>query len=154
MRRRRAAAVAAFVAGLACGGRVSAQQLNLTITPASFTFPSADPDLSPVVAAQSLTVLYRVRQNAQGNWLLTVRADGDLTAGAETIPISNVTWIGTPAPPFQNGTMSRSVEQPVASGSGNVAAERTGSLTFHLVNSWNYSAGLYTQTFVFTLTAP
>ena len=154
MSARGAVAVVACVAGAVWAADASAQQLDLTITPSSFTFASADPDTTPVVSAPPLTVGYRVRQNAQGNWLLTVRADGDLTSGAETIPISNVTWIGTPAPPFQNGTMSRSVEQPVASGSGNQAAERTGSLTFHLVNSWTYSAGLYTQTFVFTLTAP
>lgn len=131
-----------------------AQQLDLSITPASFMFPSADPDMTPVVASPALTVRYRIRQNGLGTWMLTVLASGDLDAGGDTIPIGNITWNATPLPPFQNGTLSASVEQQVASGNGNVAAWQSGTVTFHLVNSWNYRAGFYTQTLTFTLSAP
>ena len=110
-----------------------AQLLELTITPASFTLPSADPDTSPRISAPPLTVHYRIRQNARGSWTLTVRSGGDLASGGATIPIENVTWTAAPAPPFQNGTMSASIEQQLASGSGNVAAPQSGTLTFHLV---------------------
>ena len=75
-------------------------------------------------------------------------------AGAARIDISNVTWVATPAPPFQNGTLSKTVAQRVASGTGNVNPARTGSVTFKLANSWTYSTGNYTQTVLFTLSAP
>jgi hypothetical protein len=131
-----------------------AQRLTLTLTPRVITFPPADPDVVPVVDAAPVEISYRVQQNIGGNWLLTVRADGDLLSGGATVDISNVTWIATPAPPFQNGTLSRTVEQTLASGSGNVIPADVGSLTFRLANSWNYTAGTYTQTVVFTLSAP
>jgi hypothetical protein len=130
-----------------------AQRVDLTITPASVTFPSADPDVMPVVSAPALTVRYRVQQNQGAQWRITVLAGGDLVSGSAAIPISNVTWSATPAPPFQNGTMNSAVEQLVASDAGNTAT-RTGTITFSLVNSWNYAAGVYSQSFVFTITAP
>lgn len=130
-----------------------AQRVDLTITPAAFTFPSADPDVSPVVNSPTLTVRYRVQQNRDAPWRITIVANGDLVAGSASIPISNVTWTATPSPPFQNGTMSSTVEQLVASGNGNVPTTN-GSITFALVNSWNYAAGVYSQSFVFTISAP
>lgn len=146
---------ALLVAGLALVPvSAGAQLLDLSITPSSFTFPSADPDVTPIVSAPPLTVTYRIRQNARGGWVLTMRAGGDLAAGGATIPIANVTWVATPSPPFQNGTVNASIDQQVASGTGNVAAAQTATITFHLVNSWSYSVGLYTQTLTFTLTAP
>lgn len=130
-----------------------AQRVALTITPAAFTFPSADPDVAPVVNAPMLTVRYRVQQNRDAQWRITIVANGDLVSGAASIPISNVTWTATPSPPFQNGTMNSTVEQIVASGTGNVATTN-GTITFALVNSWNYAAGVYSQSFVFTISAP
>ena len=72
----------------------------------------------------------------------------------QRVDISNISWVATPSPPFQNGVMSKTVAQRVASGTGNVANTSQGQITFRLANSWNYTAGLYTQTVVFTLTAP
>ena len=132
---------------------VQAQRLTLTLSPRIVTFPSSDPDTTPIVAAAPVQVTCRVQQNNQGNWLLTVRANGDLIAGGASVDISNVTWVATPAP-FQNGTLSDNVEQTLASGSGNLNPASTGSITFRLANSWNYTAGNYTQTVVFTLSAP
>jgi hypothetical protein len=79
---------------------------------------------------------------------------GDLISGASSIDISSVTWIATPAPPFQNGTMSRLVAQRLASGTGNANPAQQGQITFRLANAWTYAAGTYTQTIVFTLSAP
>jgi hypothetical protein len=118
------------------------------------TFPSSDPDSVAVVNAPAMTVTYRVRQNGGSPWLMTVLAGGDLIAGAARIDISNVTWTATPAPPFQNGALSKTVAQRVASGTGNVNPAKTGSVTFRLANSWTYSTGNYTQTVLFTLSAP
>ena len=128
-------------------------QLDLSVSPMSISFPSADPDAAPIVAAAPIVVAVRVRQN-RGSWLLTVLAGGDLIAGPATVDITNVSWMATPAPPFQNGTLSKTVAQQLASGSDDVNPARNGSITFRLVNSWTYSAGNYTQTVVFTLSAP
>ena len=133
----------------------AAQRLDVSITPATITFSAADPDAQPVVFSVPVTVTYRVRQNRDNSpWTLTVRALGDLNSGPSTVDISNVTWVATPAPPFQNGTLSRTVAQRVASGLGNVNPAAQGQLTFRLANSWSYDAGVYTQVVEFTMTSP
>ena len=131
-----------------------AQRLDLSLSPAVITFPSSDPDAVPVVPAPPVQVTYRVRQNTNAPWSLTVLAAGDLISGPSQVDISNVTWVATPAPPFQNGTLSKTVAQRVASGTGNVNPDTIGSITFRLANSWTYSTGTYTQTILFTLSAP
>lgn len=149
--------LAATVAGLLVAGlpsRLAAQRLDLTLSPRVITFPSSDPDAVPVVAAAPVQVTYRVRQNNFAPWSLTVLAGGDLISGPSTVDISNVSWVATPAPPFQNGTLSKTVAQRVASGTGNVNPTDTGSITFRLANSWTYSTGTYTQTVLFTLSTP
>jgi len=83
-----------------------------------------------------------------------VLAGGDLVSGAASIAISQVTWVATPSPPFRNGTLSSASAQTVAAGVGNVANPSRGSITFRLTNSWTYDAGIYTQSLLFTLSAP
>lgn len=132
----------------------AAQRLELSISPISITFPSADPDISPTVTAAPVVVTIRIRQNQGTPWQLTALANGDLISGSATVDITNVSWGGTPAPPFQDGTLSKTVPQRIAAGTGNVNPTQNGSVTFRLANSWNYSAGIYTQTVVLTLSAP
>jgi hypothetical protein len=146
-----AALAAAAVVG---GGSAGAQQLQLQINPRRVTFNSADPDTTPVVTAQPIVITYRVRNNGNGPWRLTVLAEGDLVDGPSIIDIGHVTWTAMPAPPFQNGTLSKTVEQVLASGNGEVNPAADGSVVFQLANSWNYTTGQYTQTVVFTLSAP
>ena len=129
-------------------------ELALSLSPAVITFPSSDPDTVPLVSAPTLQMTYRVRGNGNSPWSLTVLAAGDLIAGASRIDISNVTWVATPAPPFQNGTLSKTAAQRIASGTGNVNPDSIGSITFQLANSWTYDLGSYTQTILFTLSAP
>jgi len=145
------AVVALFL--LLAPGAALAQRLELSVTPVTVTFPSSDPDTVPIVSSAPVQISYRIRQN-DGPWTLSVLATGDLISGSSTVDISNVTWVATPAPPFQNGTMSKTVAQRMASGTGPVNPSKQGQVTFRLANSWNYTAGLYTQTIVFTLTAP
>jgi hypothetical protein len=128
-------------------------KLDLTISPLSISFASANPDTTPVVAAAPVVVTIRVRQN-DGPWTLTVLANGDLLSGPSSVDIANVTWTATPAPPFQGGTLSKTVAQRVASGTGTVNPAQNGSLTFRRANALTYNAANYTQTLVFTLTAP
>ena len=148
----RTAAATLFLC-LAFAAGADAQRLDLSVTPVTITFPTGDPDTMPIVASLPVTVNYRVRQY-DGPWTLTILAGGDLISGPATVDISNVTWVATPAPPFQNGTLSKTVAQRVASGTGVTNPARTGQLTFRLANSWNYAAGVYTQTLTFTLSAP
>ena len=132
----------------------AAQRLDLSLSSAVITFPSSDPDAVPLISATPVQVTYRVRQNNNAPWSLTVLAAGDLISGPSRVDISSVTWVATPAPPFQNGTLSKTVAQRVASGTGNVNPDTLGSVTFRLANSWTYSTGTYTQTILFTLSAP
>jgi hypothetical protein len=132
----------------------SAQLLEMSLSPTTITFATADPDTLPVVTSAPVLVTYRIRQNSNQPWTLTVVANGDLVAGSATVDISNISWVATPAPPFQNGVMSKTVAQRIASGTGNQANTSQGQITFRLANSWNYVPGLYTQTVVFTLAAP
>ena len=126
----------------------------LILSPQTITFPSSDPDTVPLVSAPAIQVTYLAVGGGRGNaWRITVRANGDLTAGPAQIPISNVTWVATPTPPFRNGTLSSTVAQTLAEGAGAIALNR-GSVTFRLANSWNYAVGNYTQTVVFTLSSP
>ena len=131
----------------------AAQRLDLTITPVTINFPPGDPDAVPVVVSAPVDITYRVRQ-WEGPWTITLLAGGDLISGGSSVDISNVSWTATPSPPFQNGTMSKTVAQRLASGTGGVNPARRGQIVFRLANSWNYTAGLYTQTIVLTLTAP
>jgi hypothetical protein len=147
-------ALFALVAVSCMAGKASAQSVTLTLSSSSISFTAGDPDTFPTVAASALTVTYRVRNNAWGNWAITLIASGNLSSGLATIAVSNVTWTATPSGTFSSGTMSASAAQTLASGSGNVDPSRTGQVTFALANSWSYDVGTYNTTFSFTLTAP
>jgi hypothetical protein len=142
----------AWIAGAAA--TAGAQTLTLSLSRTTIPFASADPDNTAFVAAPVVTVTYRVRNNWLGNWQITLLSSGNLSGTAGTIPVSAVTWTATPAPPFQAGTMSTTVAQRLASGSGNVDPSRQGQVWFLFANSWDYNVGTYSATFTFTLIAP
>ncbi len=144
----------ALLVGAASPSVGLAQRLDLSVTPTTIVFATADPDTVPIISSAPVQVTYRVRQNNFNPWILSVLAGGDLVGGTAKVDISNISWVATPSPPFQSGVMSKTVAQRVASGTGNVANTSQGQITFRLANSWNYTAGLYSQTVVFTLTAP
>lgn len=132
----------------------AAQRLTLTVTPSTISFASADPDTTPTIASTPITVTVRVQQSTNLQpWQLTVQANGDLISGTDAIDASQVTWTASPAP-FLSGSLSKTVATRMASGTGNVNPAASGSVVFRLTNSWNYTAGLYSQTLVFTLSAP
>ena len=87
-----------------------------------------------------------------GTPTLKVLANGNLTSGANSIAITNVTWTASAAP-FIAGTLNSATSQDAAtfsSGSGSYS----GVFTFALANSWARADGSYTQTATYTLTAP
>jgi len=148
-------ASAAFLWICLAPASAAAQTATLTVSPRAVTFVGADPDAEPLLVAAPLQVTYRIQGGgSRYTWRITVLAEGDLLAGSSSVDISNVTWTATPAPPFQNGTLSRTVAQVLAAGTGQVNPAAVASLTFRLVNSWLYDAGTYTQTVVFTLSIP
>jgi hypothetical protein len=136
--------------GLAKSAAASAPTATLTLGVGSISFPSASPATTPSIAATQNPISVTVRTTNTTTWSLTVLANGDLVAGANTIAISNVTWTAT-GTGFVAGTMSKTTAHTVASGAGNV--NRTGRQSYFLANSWTYRTGSYSQTVVYTLTA-
>jgi hypothetical protein len=151
---RRARLLVLTMAALLPASSAHAQRLTLTVSQPTVAFVLDDPDTTPTVSAAPIVVAVRVQQNSGQSWRLTVQADSDLVTGASSIDAAQVTWTASPAPPFQNGTLSKAAGQTMASGTGNVNPAITGSVVFRLANSWTYAAGLYSQTVVFTLSAP
>lgn len=147
-------ALAVIIAAGWCAPPAQGQVVELTLSTSAIAFASADPDSAPMVAAAPVTVRYRVRDNDGATWRVTLLAGGDLTSGAATIPIGLVTWTATPAPPFQNGTMSNTVAQTLASGTGNQQGWRTGTVVFSLENRWTHNTGIYSTAITFTIVAP
>jgi hypothetical protein len=154
---------AGLIAGALGVGTASAQTQVLTInasvlnraelvlTPTTINFADANPTTTPSIAADS-TVSVTARVRTSGTPTLRVLAAADLTAGANTIAIGNVTWTASAAP-FIAGTMNRVTAQDAATfaaGSG----QYTGTYTYALANSWSYSVGSYSTTATYTLTAP
>ena len=124
---------------------------ELVLSPTTINFPDANPTTVPSIPADSsVSVTANVR--TAGTPTLTVLANGDLVSGGDTIAITNVTWTASGAP-FIAGTMNMSTAQAAATfstGSGQYA----GTYSYVLANSWSYAVGAYTQTAVYTLTAP
>ena len=147
-------AVAALGLLLSIAPAAWAQRLALTVSPGNIQFASADPDTVPTITSAPVSIQLRVQQNQGEPWQLTVQVNGDLVSGPSTIDASTVSWTATPAPPFRNGTLNKTLAQVLASGTGNALPNVNGTITFRLANSWTYDAGTYTQTIVFTLSAP
>ncbi len=138
---------------LSLSHQFSRREISLRISPLSINFPPANPDLVPLIPAESQIIVEMFISGNEGrSWQLTVLADGDLRAHkGEKIPIENISWTGSPSPPFVNGSLNKRKPQLVASGQGNI--NLNGQLNFFLRNSWNYRAGEYSQTVIFTLSS-
>lgn len=136
---------------LALPSAAAAQRITFSVSPPSFTYPSADPDSSPTVSSPQLTISYRLRNWSGRSWTITVQAQTDLVSGSSSIPAGNISWTATPAP-FVTGTLSTTA-RTLASGTGNVTPTRYGYLTFSLMNLWSYPTGTYSHTVLFTFSA-
>jgi hypothetical protein len=126
---------------------------SLTLGSASINFASANPGTTPSIAANEnpVTVTADAQTSSAGAVTLTCLAGGDLTAGANTIGISNVTWTAT-GTGFVAGTMNKTTAQSAGSWTGSGA--HAGTFNYSLANSWTYATGSYTATITYTLTAP
>ena len=126
---------------------------KLTLSSSTVTFPSADPDTMPSIAATegAITVTAKAKTSTGSPVSVTVLAAGDLTSGSDTIPAGNVSWTVTGAG-FVAGTMNKTTEQTLASWSG--SGSRLGTQSYRLTNSWSYPTGTFATTATYTLTAP
>ena len=154
--------------------------LGFTLTTFSvtstLTFPSANPNTTPVVSGSvPVTATILITNPSNDNVTLTVRANGaDLISGAgDTIAVGKVTWDVSSAiwvhsrPPTNPGTWNAgqgpkaltTSDVTVITGSDGKAKSAvdtvTGTVThnFTFQNSWLYSTGSYTQTLTWTVTA-
>ncbi len=132
---------------------IVAARATLTIAPTTINFPDADPDATPSIPANenSVSVQSKVRTSSAGVSTLTCLANGALQSVSDAIAISNVTWTASGAG-YVPGTMSDVAAQNVGSWSG--SGTRNGNFDFSLANSWDYNVGSYTQTVLYTLSAP
>jgi hypothetical protein len=125
---------------------------RLSLSSAALMFPDADPDTVPSIqAAQGpITLSAKARTSPNGTVTLTVLASDQLRSGLDTIPASNITWVGSGAG-FVNGTLSTTAAQVVTGWNG--SGVRTGTQTFFFRNLWSYATGTYTLTMTYTLSA-
>lgn len=127
---------------------------KLSLSDASISFADADPDtiLSIPSTPPSVTVDAKAKTSTGSTVTLKVVTGDDLKSGTDSIDITNASWTHTGAG-FLDGAMSKTPPGTTVgswAGSGN----RSGTLTFHLANSWNYATGGYSATATYTLTAP
>jgi len=130
-----------------------AARATLTLGVTDIHFPASDPDATPAIDATEnpVSVDVKAHSGSSSTVTLTCQANGDLVSGGDTIGIDQVSWTVTGAG-FAAGTMSKS--SGVSAGSWTGSGSRSGTFSFALANSWSYATGAYSQTVVYTLTAP
>jgi hypothetical protein len=156
----------------------AAASYTFTVT-ATLNFPSANPNTTPSISGTAPVVAQIVIVNPnRENFRIMVQANGpNLTSGADTIAVGNITWTAAAAFTFncpnpcnlQNaqsitataGTQTLTTAA-VVSATGNDGRRTTaidtytGTVThnFFLANSWFYTTGSYTQSLLFTFASP
>ncbi|RFT15719.1 MAG: hypothetical protein OP8BY_0094 [Candidatus Saccharicenans subterraneus] len=129
--------------------RVAPQHWTITINifPTTITFPAADPDLEPVVAANTPVHIQVTTSPPNRRWEVTIRAEGNLvSASGQVIPISTISWRASPNDVFRDGVLAAGQSLVLAQERGQKEAD----LSFYFQNSWDYVAGEYTQVITFT----
>jgi len=146
----RAIALVAIVMLAPSIAHAASAKLSFGVT--TLTFPAADPDVVPAVAATENPVQVDVSVNGSPGLTaqLSVQAGGDLISGANRIPISNITWTAQGSG-FVSGVLSSTTSELVGQWMGKTTV--TGYLRFWLANSWSYAPGNYSQNLVYTLIA-
>jgi hypothetical protein len=126
---------------------------KLTVSAAAITFADADPDVTPVIAANiPLDITVKARTTAGSPVSLTVQSGGNLVDGGNNIAISALKWTSS-GPSFNaTGTSNATTGQPVVTFSG--SGTRNGTQSYTLDNSWAYATGNYGATLTYTLSTP
>lgn len=117
--------------------------ITLRIYPTAIIFPAADPDLEPVVTANTSVRVEIDTWPPNRRWELFIRAEGNLVSAAgQVIPINSISWEATPQPPFRNGVLAAGQNLVLAT---NGRGRQEGEIVFSFQNSWSYVAGEYRQ---------
>ncbi|NPV84240.1 MAG: hypothetical protein HPY46_11750 [Candidatus Aminicenantes bacterium] len=138
-----------LISPVGLSSRVAPQHWTITINifPTTITFPAADPDLEPVVAANTPVHIQVTTSPANRRWEVTIRAEGNLvSASGQVIPISTISWRASPNEVFRDGVLAAGQSLVLAQDRGQKEAD----LSFYFQNSWDYVAGEYAQVITFT----
>jgi hypothetical protein len=124
----------------------------LSLGTTTLRFSPDDPTVQPSVPAQENPVSVIAKTRSKGTPSLTVIASDDLKDGANSIPVTALSWTADAAP-YINGTMNKSTAQAAAlfaAGSGSYQS----AFRYFLANSPLFIPGTYSTTINYTLTAP
>jgi hypothetical protein len=126
---------------------------KLTLSTSSVTFPDANPDVTPLVAAAGgpITITAKARATTGAQVILTVIASDDLRSGIQVIDASAITWTATGAG-FQAGTLSKTAPVMLAQWTG--SGIRSGAQQLMFRNLWSYATGTYSLSLTYTLSSP
>jgi hypothetical protein len=157
----------------------AAASYTFTVT-ATLNFPSANPNTTPSISGTAPVVAQIVIVNPnRENFRIMVQANGaNLTSGADTIAVGNITWTAaaafTTACPNPPCTVQNAPSITATAGTQTVTTTTVNSATgfdgrqttatdtytgtvthnFFLANSWLYTTGSYTQSLLFTFSSP
>ncbi len=120
---------------------------------AGISFPDADPDSVPSIAASQnpIPVTCSIRTGSALTATLNCLAGGDFMSGTTSIPIGNMRWEAAGSG-YLAGTMNKATRQ--VAGKWNGSGRFAGAFSFFLANFWSYNAGNYSTTISFDLIAP
>ena len=135
-------------------GAAHATSARLDFGVSTLSFPSADPDAVSTIDAVENPIAVDVTISGPDSTMsqLTVQAAGDLISGPDQIAIDHVGWQGQ-GEGFVPGPATLSKDEPRLVGQWVGRGTKNGILRFGMENSWDYAAGAYSQTVVYTLVA-
>lgn len=121
------------------------------------TSPARGTAVCPAATDVFVGGLYRKQfLSGAGTATLQVSTSAPLTAGARTMPFTEIAWdsvgIGDTAPTIQSGQFTGSAAQVIGSVDSNDWFE--GCLRFRFLNTRVYPAGTFNGTAIYTLSAP
>ena len=120
--------------------------VQLFVTPNLISFQMGSP---PSTSICEVTI--RVVAAGHTPWRLTVLAQGPFQSSkGSKIPVSRVTWKGSPGHVFVDGMLSDKHPQLLGRGEGS----KVGVVRFLLKNGWDVAAGHFNQKFIFNLSSP
>ena len=123
---------------------------TITLSVGSVDFADADPDVSPTINASGAVTVTAKSRTSQGNAVtLTIEAPDLTEVGGGTIAASQISWAANGD--LSGCTLSNAAVSLVSSTN---SGQRTGDMTFVLVNDWAYAVGAYSTTVTYTLSAP
>jgi hypothetical protein len=124
----------------------SAAGVQLIVAPTVMSFKMGPP---PSTAVCEVTI--RVIAPGHTPWRLTLQALGPLQSPkGSQIPASRMTWKGSPAHVFFDGTLSDKHPQLLGRGQGS----KVGVVQFLLQNSWDLAPGQFNQKLLYNLSSP